>query len=684
VLLKVFGGNATVSSSSPDVPGDDPKRMLAGPRSHGNKQIPALDPTFIPPVGRSALTAAAAPKLLSPNELLRSVMSRMKAIESPAGEKEVTELLAFVLTRGQIADAEWSSVAELNKRAPKPKVTVFEQMVQSTSRKNALSGVPLVKGFIEEGHLISDDQLRCLINLYSGLSLKPKAQRKIESIFARVALGPAAELDKVRYAGAVLGLEKKRLGRAPLDSDAVEKAATMFHIGGLTVASRDHFGQLLEKYKLSPEAATRAESIKSEAAAGEHAEWTYYVHIEGRGTLKKYAVADVLDLESIGSIRGKVNIVALVTSSHDDLDTKNEWRGGTRIFHVRKNDGAKDRIISSEHAVDRESTLGELLYGPRTKALNPSDPALLRATIEYVKQTFPSKHLLVDLWGHGSRPGTPIAGEQGTIISARNLATALSELNIDVLSCNACTMGTYEAALAAEEAGVKFFAASQHTVPGVGVKYRPLFAKLDKALSSVEGLDPQAFSKLIVDHYVTGGPEHTAFTSVDLSKMVELRRAIMHFALAMSDAGGLTQNIWLRQCWDQTIRVQKGDDLDIGDLARRISERFDGRLHEKADELLAALRDSCYTRRSTVSADPDKEYAEEWAARNLDSVTTPTTGLALYGPRDKYDTEYEDRQTAWGRGPWIDLMKTLFNKLDPERHIPSWAVPPDIRRGLGG
>jgi hypothetical protein len=545
----------------------------------------------------------------------------------------MSKVLNLILSHGAIEHDRWNGAGSLMKKLPPPPRTVFDHRLKRPEVPFAL---------IEDGYPLTENQLRQLMTVYGKCEHRPEARRRLEAVLARIKLGKTAESDKRRYAEMVLQSEKQRLRLTAIDESTVDKLARIFRMGGLTAESKRSFLELLSKQSISGAAKLIADKLKAEAVVGEHAAWTFFVHINAHGSLGVEALLDLEEMELIGSIPGKINVVALVSS--DDVGRTEETRAGIRLLHLCKGPGRGLQLVSNECAIDPHSPLAKYLNHPDASA-DMRDPLLLRAAIEHVKKEFPSDHLLVNLWGHEANAArdSSAPAREGGILPQDKWKTAFEGLGVDVLACDACCMGTFESALAAERAGIGHYLGSQFIVDGEGWRYDTVLSRAEERIDGENNLSPREFSRLITDHFVELRGSYVNFSAVKLETFRAVKNKLDNLAKIMVEAGGLTENCELGTCWNEALRPRP-DFVDIGDLALQIARRSKGQLREAALELLFALDGACYQRRN-----PDEP--EEELKR--------TTGLSVYAPREEISPHYQKKDAAWCNGPWMALLATL-------------------------
>ncbi|WP_309895952.1 hypothetical protein [Archangium sp.] len=89
------------------------------------------------------------------------------------------------------------------------------------------------------------------------------------------------------------------------------------------------------------------------------ADWTCFVHLNADNNLERFGKDDLNEMEAVGSLEGKLNMIALVDGgTQKDGDG---WNTGARLMYVTKDPNNSSKIVSREIAVDPKSDLGKLM-----------------------------------------------------------------------------------------------------------------------------------------------------------------------------------------------------------------------------------------------------------------------------------------------------------------------------------
>jgi len=202
-------------------------------------------------------------------------------------------------------------------------------------------------------------------------------------------------------------------------------------------------------------------------------EWTVMVYMGGDNNLAPVALADLDELEQIGST-DKVHFTALadvyfetaglfgtpiVTALYDDNGDP-----VTPMMHITKHpeEGVQSHLTDSK----------AVLYA--NDGFNSADPAKLTNFIKWSKERFPAKHYALVIWDHGSSwlPGRMVsaavyddyeAGGNGMYVHEIESAIKNSGVHLDLLDFTACNMASVEVVYQLREV-TDYICASQRTM----------------------------------------------------------------------------------------------------------------------------------------------------------------------------------------------------------------------------
>ena len=347
--------------------------------------------------------------------------------------------------------------------------------------------------------------------------------------------------------------------------------------------------------------------------------WTLLVYLNGDNDLEAAALADLNELERIGST-ADVTVLAQLDRSAGYTDLDGDWAGARRYRVTRDDDTA---------------TLGS----PVLADLGEVDSGSAETLVDFARwgmRTAPSERVALILWDHGSgwsvaTGGKGLSGDEGSGTALRVAEGDLGQVlagaadayggPLDLVGLDACWMMGWEVATeVAPHAAV--LVASQTEEPRTGWSYDHLLG----ALAVDPDLDGAGLGEVIVETYAaTDGP---TLSALDLGALPALTGALDDLAGAATADAPLT---W--RPWASAALATSGDaDRDLGALvdATKGQDLSDAVL-DAADALDLAL-DALVLASTTQDA---------WSA---------ASGLSIYAPVDGVDP-------AWLDAPWADQTR---------------------------
>ncbi|MGE5559375.1 MAG: clostripain-related cysteine peptidase [Bacillota bacterium] len=206
--------------------------------------------------------------------------------------------------------------------------------------------------------------------------------------------------------------------------------------------------------------------------------WNFLVYMDGDNNAESYAIADLNEMETVGST-ADINVIVILDRS-PSYDTSNGNWSGTKIFYVTP-DGGSDVINSTVMASYNELDMG--------------DPQTLTDFIVYCQTRCPADYTCLTLWNHGSGTWGKAASRRaargicfddtdGTYLTADNVQTALYNARntagcskINILNTNACVMQMLEMAYE-WRAETDYLTGSENFVLATGSDYEILLGHL--------------------------------------------------------------------------------------------------------------------------------------------------------------------------------------------------------------
>gem|GEM_PF-4129793 len=374
------------------------------------------------------------------------------------------------------------------------------------------------------------------------------------------------------------------------------------------------------------------------------ADWTCFVNLNADNSLESFGKSDLNEMEKVGSLAGKMNVIALVDGGSQ---SGGGWEKGTRLMYVTKDPNNSSNIVSREIAVDPSSDLGKLLAKGNGE-LDTGNAEVLHAAIDYVQKNVSSQHFMVDLWDHGNDwRGVSYDDHPEDNLDMPQLQQALSGLSqkVDIVSADACLMATVEVADTAKAAGADWLVGSEEVEPGAGWDYTDLLGRMGKLFEGTDDVSAQDVATAIATSYAAGGLDNSTMSVTDLSGMGALNQQLDAFSEALLANGGLQDPV-VRTAYEKAKRYDDYDQMDLGDFASKVSAATTHpELKAAADALVAEL--------GQVTA-PQSGNPYGWKT---------STGLTVYAPRGSVDGAYDVAGAAWKDSRWNAVIPTYSGRL---------------------
>lgn len=300
--------------------------------------------------------------------------------------------------------------------------------------------------------------------------------------------------------------------------------------------------------------------------AANRARWTILVFINADNNLEPAAIANINQMERVGSSED-INIVVQVDRSPGYDTSDGNWTGTRRYLVTRDQTSAIQSTLLQD--------MGELDMG---------SPGTLKNFVQWGMASYPSDRTMLVMWDHGRgwrtarAPREPVKSisyddTSGTNLSVGELASALNAgQKLDVIAFDACLMGMIEIAYALRDRA-NWMVASEENVPFNGQPY-------DRFLSALAGNPDmtapqlgQAMAQAYIGYYGPGSL--TTESVIDLSKMSGLTSQIKLLAQDLaanrnSYSDALESIRAATQRYDNDVDIY-ADYKDLYDYARRIS-----------------------------------------------------------------------------------------------------------------
>jgi len=225
--------------------------------------------------------------------------------------------------------------------------------------------------------------------------------------------------------------------------------------------------------------------------------WTFVVYMAAANDLNPFALYDLKEMMQIGS-SPFVNIIVYLTIQQDGQPKQ------TKKLYVEKGS-----LVQIGPVMERDS----------------GDVATLAEALQWACLDYPSEHMSVVLWDHGSGPlnrrpaisrGICYDFDTGHYLTDRDCLNAFSWVrnvvrggkNFDIIACDACLLASVEMAYTFSSCA-DYFVASEETIPGNGFQYAYLLSQLKTG-----SLDALSFAQQMVSSY---GKEYIGTVDYTLS-----------------------------------------------------------------------------------------------------------------------------------------------------------------------
>lgn len=241
------------------------------------------------------------------------------------------------------------------------------------------------------------------------------------------------------------------------------------------------------------------------AGAGPEKEWTILHYGAADNNLGQYWIDNVKEMEAVGS-GDSLNIVSQL-----------DLRGiGCKRYYVTKETGSGSNSLTSPVLQD----LGQV---------NMADPASLTDFIKYGMKKFPAKHYMLIMASHGMAwQGLQLEESFfGGSMSVPNLQKSIESAEkdtgrkLDVLACDACLMGSTEAAYELRN-NADYLVASEQVEAFKSWPYKVI---LQKAFEEKKGVTAEELGSIVVGESAGVPQDMLTMGLIDLSKMEEVKNA---------------------------------------------------------------------------------------------------------------------------------------------------------------
>ncbi len=392
------------------------------------------------------------------------------------------------------------------------------------------------------------------------------------------------------------------------------------------------------------------------------AKWTVMVYMAGDNNLDGAALRDIAEMARVGSTKD-VNVLVQL----DRLEDRK-----TRRFLITKG-GGYDR--------DCVETFGET---------NTGDPKVLEDFLTWSTERYPAERYFLILWNHGSgwweearsraaarrtpdvrfrRSGSrsslfchkidtpaPTAHRSicyddhsgGDALDNRELKDVLARActvigkKIDILGMDACLMTMVEVAWQLRDS-VEILVGSEIEEPNDGWPYAEIIAFLAAKPKSKTHIVAKEVVKQYIASYRDEG-ETVTQSAINTAATVEIVQTLNPLAAEILSDFDKNRKL-IEWAWERAPKFYDDNYLDLYAFARKLRSKDQGRIREKADALLAALRTG-----KTKSLLCQGKLGREVAG---------TKGLSIYFPADSINPAYRGLDFA-NDCRWADFLERVL------------------------
>lgn len=248
-----------------------------------------------------------------------------------------------------------------------------------------------------------------------------------------------------------------------------------------------------------------SQKASGEVSAEPEKEWTILHYGAADNNLEKYWIANLKEMEAVGS-GDNLNIVS-------QLDLRSI---GCKRYYISKDTNSQSDTLTSPVI----QNLGEV---------NMADPSVLSDFIAYGMKKYPAKHYMLIMASHGiAWEGLQLEESFfGGTLSVPGLRRSIENAEkdagrkLDLLACDACLMGSAEAAYELKDTA-HYMVASEQVEAFNSWPYKLI---LQKAFEEKKNVTPEELGSLVISESAGVPQDMPTMGLIDLSKMEEVKNA---------------------------------------------------------------------------------------------------------------------------------------------------------------
>jgi len=370
--------------------------------------------------------------------------------------------------------------------------------------------------------------------------------------------------------------------------------------------------------------------------------WTFLVYMAAANSLSDYAPYDIQEMANVGS-SPYINILVYLTI-HQEGQPKE-----TRKFYVEK---------------------GNLQQIGTTEVRDSGDATTLADAVQWACVNYPSDHLAIDLWNHGSGPlnrngflskGVCYDDDTGNFLTDRDCLNVfswaqknlLNGKKIDILTCDACLMASLEMAYTFASCA-DYFVASEETIPANGYQYAYLLNSAAK-----QNIDPLSFAKLMVTAYsqeYIGTSDYT-LSAMNLNALQPLVDNVNNIAdilsLQLKNKWAATARSTIQACTAyNTCLSFDSVYIDLGQFYKNLLQNSSKFKFDKTTE--QTFKQSLQMGISL--------FKKIIVANTTSSNYKQASGLSIYFDKSRIDPSYYNLYWTEHNPNWLQFLKSYLKK----------------------
>jgi len=378
------------------------------------------------------------------------------------------------------------------------------------------------------------------------------------------------------------------------------------------------------------------------ANAVERKPWTFFVYLAAANDLNPFAFLDLQEMMKVGS-NANVNIIVYLTLQEDGQPKV------TKKLYIQK--GSMTQIGDD---MVRDS----------------GDIATLEEALQWACIDYPSDHIAVVMWDHGSgslnrskmmRPrGVCYDFDTGHYLTDRDCLEAFTWARdslrdgkkFDIIAFDACLLASLEIAYTLSSCA-DYMVASEETIPGDGYQYAYVLNQF-----ATKNLDVLSFAKLIVSAYkqeYVGTPDYT-LSATDLnalSPLVDNCNAVAQILKSQLMGKNKTAvKSTIRKCVSSSncLSFDQGAYIDLGQFYKNLLKNVNGLKLSKSlvDQFKRVLNKGI------------KLFSTIIKANVMSTNYKQASGLSIYFSRYIIDPSYYGLYWTENNPNWLSFLEAYL------------------------